>query len=80
MYLYYDRVSKMYTLDMGDDGVTFLGPIKHAVVMLQSYGFTESQAREAALEAFMNMGAAVDLSIVRKIASKESKFFRRNIA
>lgn len=80
MYLYYDRVSKMFTLDAGDDGVVFLGPITNALVMLRSYGLTDSQAREAVLQAFMNMGAAVDLATIRKIASKESRFFRRNVA
>ena len=80
MYLYYDRVSKMFTLDAGDDGVVFLGPITNAMVMLRSYGLTDSQAREAALQAVFNMGAAVDLATIRRIASKESKFFRRNVA
>jgi len=80
MYLYYDRVSKMFTLDAGDTGVVFLGPITHALVLLRSYGLTDSQAREAALQAVFNMGAAVDLVIVRRIASKESRFFKRNAA
>jgi hypothetical protein len=79
MYLYYDRVSKMFTLDTGDD-VVFLGPMTHTLVNLRSYGLTDSQAREAALQAVFNMGAAVDLAIVRRIASKESAFFRRNVA
>jgi len=81
MYLYYDRVSKQYTLDAGDDGVVFLGPITNAVVLLRSsYGLTESQAQEAALQAFMNMGAAVDLRIIKKIAGDYCTYFRRNLA
>jgi hypothetical protein len=80
MHLYYDRVSKMFTLDAGDEGVMFLGPITNALVMLHSYGLTESQAREAVLQAVFNMGAAVDLATIRRIACKESKFFRRNVA
>lgn len=80
MYLYYDRISKMYSLDAGDDGVVFLGPITQTLLSLKSYGLTDSQAREATLQAMFNMGTAVDLLTIRKIASKESKFFRRNIA
>lgn len=80
MYLYYDRVSKMFTLDANDDGVVFLGPITHALVMLRSYGLTDSQAREATLQAVFNMGAAVDLATIRRISSKESRFFKRNVA
>ena len=81
MYLYYDRVSKQFTLDAGDDGVVFLGPITNALVLLRSsYGLTDSQAREATLQAVFNMGAAVDISVVRKIAGEESAFYRRNLA
>jgi len=80
MYLYYDRVSKMFTLDAGDDNIVFLGPMTHALVLLRSYGLTESQAREAALQAMFNMGAAVDLAIIQRIAGNESRFFRRNVA
>jgi hypothetical protein len=80
MYLYYDRISKMFTLDAGDSDVVFLGPLVHAMLLLRSYGLTESQAREAALQAMFNMGAAVDLAIIQRIATKESRFFRRNVA
>lgn len=80
MYLYYDRVSKMFTLDAGDDNIVFLGPITNALVLLRSYGLTESQAREAALQAVFNMGTAVDLAIIRRISGKESRFFSRNAA
>jgi len=80
MYLYYDRVSKMFTLDAGDDGVIFLGPMTQSMVMLRHYNLTESQAREAVLQAVFNMGAAVDLAVICRIASKESRFFRRNVA
>jgi hypothetical protein len=81
MHLYYDRVSKQFTLDAGDDGVVFLGPITNALVMLRSsYGLSDSQAREATLQAVFNMGAAVDLRTIKKIAGEESKYFRRNLA
>jgi hypothetical protein len=77
--LYYDRVSKMFTLDQGDDGVTFLGPMTHAIVTLRSqHGFTDSQAREAVLQAVFNMGDSVDMCTIKKMASKESKFYKRN--
>jgi hypothetical protein len=69
MYLYYDRVSKMYTLDDGDD-VVFLGPITHSLQVLQhKYELTESQATEAVLRAFGNLGAAVDIDNVKRMAS-----------
>ena len=79
MYLYYDRVSKMFTLDLGDEGVQFLGPITNALVTLKKYDLTDSQAREAVLQAVMNMGDSVDLGTIRKIAS-ESKYYRKNVA
>ena len=82
MFLYYDRVSKMFTLNLGDeDGVTFLGPITNALVTLKSkYKLSDSQAREAVLQAFFNMGDSVDISTIKKIASNESEFFKRNAA
>lgn len=81
MFLYYDRVSKMFTLDLGDDeGVIFLGPITNALVNLKrTYGLTDSQAREAVLQAVFNMGDSVDIATVKKIASTGSKFFQRNV-
>ncbi len=79
MYVYYDRVSKMYILDAGDDGIEFLGPGTMALVKLQSYGLTNSQATEAVLQAFMNLGAPVNLADIRRMACKERKFFRSNV-
>lgn len=79
MFLYYDRMANMVTLDLGDEGVVFLGPITNALINLKSYGFTDSQAREAVLQAVFNMGDSVDLGIIRKIAN-ESRFFKRAIA
>jgi hypothetical protein len=83
MYLYYDRISKMFTLDTceEEDQVVFLGPITNALVNLKSdkYGFTYSQAREAVLQAVFNMGDAVHLDVIKKIASKESAFFQKNV-
>jgi hypothetical protein len=79
MYLYYDRLSNMVTLDLGDEGVVFLGPLTNALVNLRNYGFTDSQAREAILQAVFNMGDAVDLMTIRKIAN-ESRFYQRSVA
>jgi len=80
MFLYYDRVSKMFTLDRGDEGVVFLGPITNTMVNLKrQYGLTDSQAREAVLQAVFNMGDSVNIDTVKKIASEQSKFFIRNV-
>jgi hypothetical protein len=68
MYLYYDRVSKIYSLDTGEDAV-FLGPITHALLVLQrEYNLTQSQANEAVLRAFGNGGAPVDIDNVKRMA------------
>jgi hypothetical protein len=77
MFLYYDRLSQMFTLDMGDDGYVFLGPIYQAMVDLKHRGFTDSQAREAVLQAIFNMGDAVHLNNIKKIANNESRYFSR---
>jgi hypothetical protein len=69
----------MVTLDLGDEGIAFLGPITNALVNLKKYGLTDSQAREAVLQAVFNMGDSVDLSTIRKIAN-ESRFFTRSVA
>lgn len=80
MFLYYDRVSKVFTLDRVDEGAVFLGPITNALVMLKrQYGLTDSQAREAVLQAVFNMGDSVNIDTVKKIASEQSKFFIRNV-
>lgn len=78
MFLYYDRLSNMCTLVAGGE-VDFLGPPKHALLLLQNHGLTDSQAREAVLQAVFNMGDAVDLSTIRKIA-KDQKFSRNKFA
>lgn len=67
MYLYYDRISKMFSLQ-AEDEVIFLGPIVHAQLKLKEYGCTASQAREATLRAVFNMGDAVDLDNVKRMA------------
>lgn len=67
MYLYYDRISKMFSLQ-AEDEVIFLGPITHAQLKLKEYGCTASQAREAVLRAVFNMGDAVDLDNVKRMA------------
>lgn len=80
MQLYYDRISKMFTLCNQEDEeseVTFLGPITNALVNLKAKGFTDSQAREAVLQAVFNMGDAVNLDNIKKIASDTSRFFQK---
>ena len=80
MFLYYDRVSKVFTLDKGEnESPEFLGPITNALLFLRrKYGLTESQAREATLQAVFNMGDAVNLETIKKIACVESAFFQKN--
>lgn len=78
MYLYYDRVSRMFTLDDGEDGVIFLGPITNALVHLRKLGLTDSQAREATLQAVFNMGDSVDITTIKKIAGEESQYYQKN--
>jgi len=78
MFLYYDRVSKMFTLDKGDD-VTFLGPITNALVNLKSEGLSDSQAREAVLQAVFNMGDAVNIDDIKKIACETSNYYEKRM-
>lgn len=81
MQLYYDRVSKMFTLHTEDEDepVVFLGPITNALVNLKhSYDLTDSQAREAVLQAVFNMGDSVDLDNIKKIAKDASRFFNKS--
>ena len=81
MYLHYDRISKMFTLDKGEEGALFLGPWDSTMITLKRiYKLTDSQVREAMLQAVFNMGSPVDLAIIKKIASDESRFFKRNVA
>lgn len=70
MYLLYDRVSEMVTLENPVAGeVEFLGPLTNAQSKLKvEHGLTPSQAREAVLQAFFNMGAPVDLDFVKRFA------------
>ena len=77
MYLYYDRISKMFSLQ-AEDEVIFLGPIVHAQLKLKEYGCTASQAREATLRAVFNMGDAVDLDNVKRMAGLIQKNETRN--
>lgn len=67
MKLYYDRLSRMFSLDMLDS-VAFLGGITHALLKLKEFGLTDSQAREATLQAVFNMGGPVDIDMIKKIA------------
>ena len=67
MYLFYDRLSKMFSLQTEEE-VLFLGPITHAQLKLKEYGCTASQAREAVLRAVFNMGDAVELDNVKRTA------------
>ena len=78
MFLYYDRVSDMLTLETEEE-VVFLGPLTHALVRLRKeYDLTDSQAREAVLQSVFNQGAAVDLDIIKRIATDKSQFFWKN--
>lgn len=73
-YLYYDRLSDMLTLTTGDgEEVEFLGPLTHAMLKMQSYGYSQSQARESVLRAYFNGGQAVELDNVKRIAKRRSK-------
>jgi len=74
MELFYDRVSKMFTL-VAREEVIFLGPITHSVQKLKQYGFTCNQAREAVLQAVFNGGAPVNMHTIERIAG--SKFYVR---
>jgi hypothetical protein len=76
MYLSYDRINKVFTLETEDE-VEFLGPITHAQAKLRNYGFSASQAREAVLQAIFNMGAQVDLDAVRRVANASPYFSER---
>ena len=70
-YLYYDCATEVFSLKT-PDGVVFLGPMAHTMLMLQSdYGCTESQARSAAIQAIMNRGEAVSIDDVKRIATYE---------
>ena len=76
MNLYYDRLSRMYSLDLADGSVEFLGPLAHAMNLLRSkYNLTDSQAREAVLQAAFNLGDAVNIDTIKKIATNTSRYF-----
>ncbi len=77
MYLSYDRISKMFTLET-EETVEFLGPITHTQAKLRQYGFSAAQAREAVLQAIFNTGAQVDLEHVRRFATNSSRYFADN--
>jgi len=66
MYVYYDRLNNMISLQ-SDDEVIFLGPLTHAQLKLREYGCTPAQARDAVLRAFFNTGAAVDIDNVKRM-------------
>ena len=67
MYLYYDRMAKMYTLETDDD-VEFLGPMAQTMLILKKkYDMTFDQARGAAVTAYSNAGAPVDIEFMKKI-------------
>jgi len=73
MYVYFDRIHQVFTLET-DDEVELLGPMTHAQVKLRQKGLTCSQAREALLQAVFNMGCPVDLDAIRKVASEGAYF------
>lgn len=67
MYLYFDRMSGMCTLQTEEETI-FLGPITHSLLKLQEYGFTAAQAREAVLQAVFNQGTSVDMDNISRMA------------
>jgi hypothetical protein len=69
MYLFYDTISRMFSIRKRDNTVEFLGPPKHTMLVLQSYGYTEGQARDAVTRGIMGNGNAVPLDDVVKMAS-----------
>ena len=67
MFLYYDRVAKMFTLDLEED-VVFLGPFTQALLDLKkNYDLTEPQARAAVLQAYSSAGDGVSLDLIRRM-------------
>lgn len=74
MYLYYDRVSKMCTLNTGDE-VLFIGPVTHSIQKLREFDLTLAQAKAAVLTAVFNMGDAVDLLTIKKMTASVLEFF-----
>ena len=70
MNLYYDRISKMFTLETEDE-VIFLGPLTHTLVLLRKkYELSADEAREGTLRAIFNAGFPVDIDNVKRIATK----------
>ena len=68
MQLYYDPISKMYSLVTEDNTVEFLGPAVHALLKLQDkdHMLDEETAREALVNATLKNGQAVDIDVVKK--------------
>ena len=70
MQLYYDNISGTFTLQLENGEPEFLGPWDFANLTLMSkYKLTESQSREAMLQAFFGRGLAVSISNVKKMAN-----------
>ncbi|MFA5132585.1 MAG: hypothetical protein WC444_04685 [Candidatus Paceibacterota bacterium] len=63
MKLYYDVISKMYSLET-EQGPEFLGPFAHTLLKLKQAGLTEDQSREAVLKAMFGYGRAICLDAV----------------
>jgi len=66
MYVYYDRLSDMISLQT-DEEVIFLGGLTHSQLKLREYGLTIAQSRAAVLRAFFNGGDAVDLDNIKRM-------------
>jgi len=69
MQLYFDKISGTFTLKTENGEPEFLGPWDYANLVLKSkYKLTDSQSREAMLQAFFGSGLAVSISNVKKLA------------
>jgi hypothetical protein len=69
MQLYFDKISGTFTLKCEDGQPEFLGPWDYAnAVLMSKYKLTESESREAMLNAFFGSGLAVSIEETKKTA------------
>jgi len=69
MFLYYDSISGLYSLQIPGQKTELLGPYVHTTLVLRDYGLTAKQAREAAMRAMMNRGDGIDVEAVKRMAA-----------
>jgi len=67
MTLYYDSIAGLYSLKTECGKAELLGPFVHTMLVLQEMGFTQKESREAAMQAMMSFGAAVDLESIKSL-------------